>query len=203
MCYHQLNILEGFRLIRSFLAIELPEAIRKRIEEIQRDLRSLNSDVRWVSPEKIHLTLKFFGNIEESRVDTIAKSIEPLVGGTQPFSLEAKGMGAFPNIKNPRVIWMGLIDEKQVLVPLQKQLESTLATIGFQVEDRPFRPHLTLGRVNSSRGKDELIGRIEKYKEEKFGDVEVKRLVLFKSDLRPTGPIYTLLRQIKLGQGVG
>jgi 2'-5' RNA ligase len=190
-------------LIRSFLAIELPEAIRKRIEEIQRDLRSLNSDVRWVSPEKIHLTLKFFGNIEESRVDTIAKSIEPLVGGTQPFSLEAKGMGAFPNIKNPRVIWMGLIDEKQVLVPLQKQLESTLATIGFQVEDRPFRPHLTLGRVNSSCGKDELIGRIEKYKEEKFGDVEVKRLVLFKSDLRPTGPIYTLLRQIKLGQGVG
>jgi 2'-5' RNA ligase len=190
-------------LIRSFLAIELPEAIRKRIEEIQRDLRSLNSDVRWVSPEKIHLTLKFFGNIEESRVDTIAKSIEPLVGGTQPFSLEAKGMGAFPNIKNPRVIWMGFIDEKQVLVPLQKQLESTLATIGFQVEDRLFRPHLTLGRMNSGRGKDELIGRIQKYKEEKFGDVEVKRLVLFKSDLRPTGPIYTPLRQIKLGQGVG
>jgi RNA 2',3'-cyclic 3'-phosphodiesterase len=82
-------------------------------------------------------------------------------------------------------------------------LESTLETIGFQVEDRLFRPHLTLGRMNSGRGKDELIGRIQKYKEEKFGDVEVKRLVLFKSDLRPTGPIYTPLRQIKLGQGVG
>jgi 2'-5' RNA ligase len=188
-------------LIRSFLAIELPEAIRKRIEEIQTDLKSSNSDVRWVSPEKIHLTLKFFGNIEESRVDTITKSIEPLVGGTPLFSLEVRGMGAFPNIKNPRVLWMGLIDEKQVLVALQKQLESTLETIGFQVEDRPFRPHLTLGRMNSGRGKDELIGRIQKYKEERFGDVEVKRLVLFKSDLRPTGPIYTPLRELKLGQG--
>jgi 2'-5' RNA ligase len=186
-------------LIRSFLAIELPEAIRKRIEEIQRDLRSSNSDVRWVIPEKIHLTLKFFGNIEESRVDTITKSIEPLVGGTPHFSLEVRGMGAFPNIKNPRVIWMGLIDEKQVLIPLQGQLESTLETIGFQVEDRPFRPHLTLGRMNSGRGKDELIGRIQKYKEEKFGDIEVKRLVLFKSDLRPAGPIYTPLREMNLG----
>jgi len=186
-------------LIRSFLAIELPEAIRKRIEEIQRDLRSSNSDVRWVSPEKIHLTLKFFGNIEESRVDTITKSIEPLVGGTPQFSLEVRGMGVFPNIRNPRVIWMGLIDEKQVLIPLQKQLESTLETIGFQVEDRLFRPHLTLGRMNSGRGKDELTGRIQKHKEEKFGDVEVKRLVLFKSDLRPIGPIYTPLGQIELG----
>jgi 2'-5' RNA ligase len=186
-------------LIRSFLAIELPEAIRKRIEEIQVDLRSSNSDVRWVRPEKIHLTLKFFGSIEESRVDTITKSIEPLVGGTPQFSLEVKGMGAFPNIRNPRVIWMGLIDEKQVLIPLQKQLESTLETIGFQVEGRPFRPHLTLGRMNSGRGKDELIGRIQKYKEERFGDLEVRRFVLFKSDLRPTGPIYTPLREVKLG----
>ena len=186
-------------MIRSFLAIELPEAIRKRIEEIQADLRSTNSDVRWVSPEKIHLTLKFFGNIEESRVDAITKSTEPLVGGTPHFSLEVRGMGAFPNIRNPRVIWMGLIDEKQVLVPLQEQLESTLETIGFQVEDRLFRPHLTLGRMNSARGKDDLTGRIQKHKEEKFGDVEVKRLVLFKSDLTPTGPIYTPLEEVKLG----
>lgn len=185
-------------MIRSFLAVELPEAIRKRIEEIQADLRSSNSDVRWVRPEKIHLTLKFFGNIEESRVDTIIKSIEPLVSGTPHFSLEVQGMGAFPNIRNPRVIWMGLIDEKQVLIPLQKQMESALEMIGFQVEDRPFRPHLTLGRVNSGRGKNELIGKIERYKEERFGDLEVRRLILFKSDLRPTGPIYTPLGEVKL-----
>ena len=186
-------------MIRSFLAIELPEAIRKRIEEVQKDLRSSKSDVRWVSPEKIHLTLKFFGNVEESRVDTITKSIGPLVGGTRHFSLEVRGMGAFPNVRNPRVIWMGLIDEQQVLIPLQKQLEFTLETIGFQVEDRLFRPHLTLGRMDSGRGKDELIGRVQKYKEVKFGDVEVERLVLFKSDLKPTGPIYTPLGEVKLG----
>jgi 2'-5' RNA ligase len=188
-------------LIRSFLAIELPEAVRKRIEEVQKELRTSNSDVRWVRPEKIHLTLKFFGNIDESRVDTITKAIEPLVAGTPHFSLEVRGMGAFPNFRNPRVIWMGLIDEKQVLMPLQKQLESTLETIGFPVEDRPFRPHLTLGRVNSGRGKNELLGKIEKYKEERFGDLKVRRLILFKSDLRPTGPIYTPLGEVRLALG--
>ena len=188
-------------MIRSFLAIELPEAIRKRIEEIQADLKSSHSDVRWVNPGKIHLTLKFFGNIEESQVDTITKSIEPLIAVIPHFSVEVRGMGAFPNIRNPRVIWIGLVDERQVLVPLQKQLESTLGTIGFQAEDRPFRPHLTLGRMNSSRGRDELIERIQKYKEERFGDFEVRRFVLFKSDLKPTGPIYTALSEVMLGSG--
>jgi 2'-5' RNA ligase len=107
-------------------------------------------------------------------------------------------MGAFPHFKNPRVIWMGLVDGEKVLISFQKQLETSLEKIGFQVEDRPFQPHLTLGRAKSSRGRDDLIGRMEKYREEEFGDFQVERVILFKSDLKPSGPIYTPLRDIKL-----
>jgi len=186
-------------LIRSFLAIELPKPILKKIEEVQGDLRSTHADVRWVNPEKIHLTLKFFGNIEESRIDPIFKSIEEPIRNTLPFSLKVQGVGAFPNLKNPRVIWMGLVDGREILVSFQKQIETQFEEIGFQSEDRPFHPHLTLGRMKSSRGKEELVGRMERHKEEEFGDLQVERMVLFKSDLRPTGPIYTPLRELRLG----
>ncbi len=186
-------------MIRSFLAIELPKPILRKIEEVQGDLRSTRADVRWVNPEKIHLTLKFFGNIEELRIEPIFKSIEEPIRNTLPFSLEVRGVGAFPHLRNPRVIWIGLVDGREVLVSFQKQIETQLEKIGFQPEDRPFHPHLTLGRMKSSRGKEELVGRMERHKEEEFGDFQVERVILFKSDLKPSGPIYTLLKEIKLG----
>jgi len=186
-------------LIRSFLAIELPNPILKEIEEVQGDLKSTHADVRWVNPEKIHLTLKFFGNIEELRIDPIFKTIEEVIQNTPPFSLRVRGVGAFPHLKNPRVIWMGLVDGRETLISFQKQIETLLEEIGFQPEDRPFHPHLTLGRMKSSRGKEELVRRVEKFKEEEFGTFQVERVVLFKSDLKPTGPIYTPLRDMQLG----
>jgi len=186
-------------LIRSFLAIELPEAIRNKIDEIQGDLKSSHADVRWVSPEKIHLTLKFFGNIEETSVESIIKAIENPVRNTLAFTVKVGRIGAFPHWKNPRVIWMGLINEKGTLSPFQKELETELERIGFEPEARVFQPHLTLGRVNSSRGKEALIRKAERYQEEDFGNFSVERIVLFKSDLRPAGPIYTPLREVKLG----
>ncbi len=186
-------------MIRSFLAIELPRTIQKKIEEIQGDLKSSHADVRWVSPEKIHLTLKFFGNIEESKIEPIVKSIEGPIQTTPPFSLKVKGVGAFPHLKNPRVIWMGLTSGKENVISLQQRLEVLLEKIGFQTEDRPFHPHLTLGRVKSNRGREELVGRMEKYREEEFGDFPVETVIFFKSDLRPSGPIYTPLKEMKLG----
>ena len=186
-------------MIRSFLAIELPKPILKKIEEVQGDLRSTHADVRWVSPEKIHLTLKFFGNIEESRIDSIFKSIEEPVRNILPFTIRVQGMGAFPQLKNPRVIWVGLVNGSEILTSLQIQIETQLEKVGFQPEDRPFHPHLTLGRMKSSRGKEELAGRMEKHKEDEFGDLRVERVVLFKSELRPSGPIYTPLGDVKLG----
>jgi 2'-5' RNA ligase len=186
-------------LIRSFLAIEIPVTVLKKIEKVQEDLKSSRADVRWVNPGKIHLTLKFFGSIEESKVEPIVESIGGPVRGTSPFPLQAKGLGAFPHVRNPRVIWLGLADSRKILIPFQKELEDQLQKIGFQREDRPFQPHLTLGRTTSSRGRNELVERMEKYREEEFGEFRVEGVTLFKSELRPSGPIYTKLRELRLG----
>lgn len=186
-------------MIRSFLAIEVPVPVQKRIEKIQEDFKSSDPDVRWVSPDKIHLTLKFFGDIEESKVDSIMSSIEKPVQSTQPFQLKVHGTGAFPNPKNPRIVWVGLTEGKEALSHLQRQLESSLEKVEFPPEDRSFHPHLTLGRVKSSRGKGTLSAKIEKYREEEYGEFQVERVILFKSDLKPSGPVYTILREAKLG----
>jgi len=155
--------------------------------------------VKWVNPEQIHLTLKFFGNIEASKVEPITNFVEGVTQTTSSFHLIARGMGAFPHLKNPRVIWIGLVDTKEILIPFQKELDVRFEKIGFQAEDRSFHPHLTLGRMKSGRGKEELASRIEKYREVELGEFQVEEVVLYKSDLRPTGSIYTALREIKLG----
>ena len=186
-------------MIRSFLAIEIPGIILKKIEEVQEDLKSSRADVRWVNPEKIHLTLKFFGNIDESRIESIVKSTERPTRTGSSFSLKVRGVGAFPHLKNPRVIWVGLVDGNEVLASFQKQLEEELEKIGFEREERAFHPHLTLGRMKSSKGRAELVGRMERYKEEEFGDFKTERIILFKSELKPTGPIYTPLKEIQWG----
>lgn len=186
-------------MIRTFLAIELPRALLSKIEEVQGGLRSSQADVRWVSLENLHLTLKFFGNIDESQIEPIVQSIDQAVQETPPIHLRAKGMGAFPNLRNPRVIWIGFVEGKEDLTSFQNKLEIELEKIGFPREDRPFHPHLTLGRVRSSRGKEDLIKSLERYREEEFGEIRAEKVVLFKSDLRPSGPIYTPLREIRLG----
>lgn len=186
-------------MFRSFLAIKLTDSIINKIEAVQKELKSTSAEVKWVSPEKIHLTLKFFGKIEESKIDSISRSIKELVQDTPPFSLEVRGVGTFPNFQNPRVIWIGVVDEKERLFSLQERIEIRLEKIGFQRESHPFHPHLTLGRMKSSQGKEELIGRLEKYKEMEFGAFQAERIILFKSDLKPTGPIYTPLRELILG----
>jgi len=186
-------------LIRSFLAIELPATVQAKIGKVVEDARATSADVRWVSPGKIHLTLKFFGNIEESKIDSIAATIQGPAGEAKAFPLSVRGTGAFPNLKNPRVIWIGLVDSEGRLAGLQKEVESSLKKIGFESEDRPFHPHLTLGRVKSNHGRQELVRCVEKYREEELGTFQVEKMVLFKSDLTPTGPIYTSLREVRLG----
>lgn len=191
-------------MFRSFLAIELPSTILHRIGDVQRDLKASKADVRWVSPENIHLTLKFFGTIEEWKIESITKAIEAPVKATPPLSVLVRGMGAFPGLRNPRVIWAGLNNGKEVLISFQKRLDGALQKIGFPPEDRTFHPHLTLGRLRSNYGKEDLIRVMEKYRDEVFGHFQVETVILFKSDLTPQGPIYTKLKEVRLvGQNQG
>ena len=187
--------------IRSFLAIELPSTITAGIGRVQYDLKQSHADVRWVEPNRIHLTLKFFGDIEEEACDGIMDAVGEAVTDVRPFTLTIKGLGGFPRWKNPRVLWLGVEDGNGVLKPLYGAIEQYLGEIGYPREEREFKPHLTLGRVRSPKGKPELLKRMEGFLHVELGEFRVERLVLFKSDLRPTGPMYTELRALILGGG--
>jgi 2'-5' RNA ligase len=185
--------------IRSFLAIELPKEIIGRLSEIQDNLKPSGSQVKWVKPESIHLTLKFFGNIEDKTVDDISQVVKKVTAEIDAFDLGIKGIGVFPNMLRPRVIWVGVESSGRTLDILYKETKVSLKKIGFEPEQREFRAHLTLGRVKSLKDKRQLTEQIEKLKGCEVGSFRVENLLLFKSDLRPTGAVYTKLETFNLG----
>ena len=181
------------KLIRTFLAIELPEEIKVQIGNIQNRLKATVKGVRWTRPEGIHLTLKFFGNISENDIANISRIVERNTVDVRPLTLNVSTVGTFPNFKRPRVLWLGINGSVERLSDLQKEVEKDLEAIGFQRENRAFRAHLTLGRVKSPKdvkGLSEIIKSEESYD---AGSFYAGGLTLFKSDLTPKGAIYTKL----------
>jgi len=183
-------------MMRSFVAIPLNAEIISRIEKAQRELKTLSADVKWVNPTSIHLTLKFLGNIEEGDIEKIAQGIQQGIRGFQPWIAAVKNMGAFPSLKNPRVVWIGIDDPGGQLIELQNHVEKEMENLGFEKEERAFSPHLTLGRVRSPKGKDELVKYLVDEREQIFGEIKVDRVILFKSELRPSGAVYTPLKEL-------
>jgi len=184
--------------LRSFIAIELPEAVKSALSEFQQELEKCGADVRWVKPEGIHLTLKFLGNINDKDVDRIVKTVEGTCKKYTAFNLEIAGAGVFPNKKTPRVLWVG-ITGNGAFAKLQQEIEDAMASMGFEKENRKFVPHLTLGRFRSSIGKEALLDKIELQKDNKFGVIDVKTVSFMKSDLSPAGAKHTRVAEILLG----
>jgi 2'-5' RNA ligase len=181
--------------IRAFLAIDPPEEVLAEIGAIQSRLRKLiTGDFRWVRPEGIHLTLKFFGDIFPSGVAEIAGAVEPLASGEKPFSLSLAGAGVFPDLRRPRVLWLGMNGDVDRLIRFQTNLEQALQRIGFPREERPFRPHLTLARIKDSRALKGLDHALEKGEEYTAGQFVASGLSLIQSELTPRGAVYTKLK---------
>ena len=147
--------------IRSFVAIELSPDIRAQIEKIQNELKGASADVRWVRSGGIHLTVKFLGGVPEEKIPEIADVLTRCAAETDSFNLRIRSLGAFPNATNPKVIWIGVEDERGRLLKAQQSIEKSLAALGFKEEKRGFTPHLTLGRLKSPRGKREVSRQIE------------------------------------------
>lgn len=185
--------------MRSFIAIELPETIQSALSDIQTDFKKTDVDVRWVRPENIHLTLKFLGTIEESMVISITDVLQKASGNYRTFTLTLSGVGVFPNVRSPRVVWVGM-NESSVLTELQADIEDGLASLGFEREKRKYTAHLTLGRFKSSRGKSILKEKIETYRERVTGSFDVGTISLMKSDLGPSGAKYTRVAEARLGK---
>ena len=182
-------------MIRTFIAIDLPPPVQKALDGIGREFRETDAPVSWVKPERIHLTLKFLGDVAPEMIPEIASALERIASATVPFRLQAASCGAFPTIKQPRVVWVGLRGDAEPLGKLQKLVEDAMVPFGFAPEDRPFRPHLTLGRVKGRQHmralQDALLAR-QAFETEAFDVVEV---VLYKSELRPEGARYTPLHR--------
>ena len=185
--------------IRAFLAIDLPEEIRDRIRGIQDRLKTNLKGVRWIRPEGIHLTLKFLGNISKNDILNISGMIEKQTKYVGPLMLKVGTVGTFPNLKRPRVLWLGIGGETEQLITLQKKIDAALEDCGFKRETRTFRPHLTLGRIKSPKGTSGLSQAIEDGKNFAAGSFHAACLALFKSDLTPKGAIYTKLAHSPFG----
>lgn len=186
--------------MRCFIAIELPEAVKSTLSGIEEELKKSKADVRWVKPDNVHLTLKFFGNIEDKKTEKIIEIMENICSQYAPFTIEIKGMGTFPNIKSPRVLWVG-IEGNDTLKTLQEEIENKMESIGFEREDRAFTAHLTLGRFRSSIEKEGLLKAVKLHEKDTFvGSINVQSLSLIRSDLHPEGARYTKIIDIPLGK---
>ena len=186
--------------MRSFIAVPLPEECREILEQIQRPLRSLGTDVGWTSVSSIHLTLKFLGEIDPNRVDEIASSLRP---ATVPaFKLRVRGLGAFPNLHSPRVIWCGVEGEIERLSSLQAGVETACEGLGFERETRPFHPHLTLGRVRDKLAPGSARAIAEAARGVHYRGRAVARSVeLMASELTPQGSRYRVMASLPLKGG--
>jgi 2'-5' RNA ligase len=183
-------------MIRTFIAIDLPEACHQALSELQEQLKGADAPVSWVKVHSIHVTLKFLGNIPEELVPRIQTAMEQVAAHTSPFILQPAGCGAFPSLKQMRIIWAGLggdAEATQRLQELQREVESAMEPFGFKKEDRPFKPHLTLGRVKGRRNLRALQDIALKWQDFRTEPFKITEIVLYRSDLRPDGSVYTAL----------
>ncbi|MDR3570207.1 MAG: RNA 2',3'-cyclic phosphodiesterase [Syntrophobacteraceae bacterium] len=179
--------------IRSFIAIDLTATVRQQIIELIEDLRKSDAQVAWVRVEGIHLTLKFLGNIAPQLIEQIKPALMRAACQTGPLRIEPAGCGAFPDSKAPRVIWVGLGGQTGPLAELARRVENELIPLGCKPEERPFRPHLTVGRVKGRlklHSLQELLVSHAGFAAEPFDAAEI---VLYKSELRPDGARYSPL----------
>ena len=186
--------------LRLFIAINLPDSLRRTLQNFQQDLRQelLRLPIGWSRIEGIHLTLKFLGDVEESRVNDIGERIVAMAGDWNPMPLELRAIGVFPSVKRPRVLWCGIGGELERLSQLQAKLEGGLEAIGFPRESRLFNPHLTLGRFRDRAGLSAQSVETLKRTITQRADLCVERFTadsisLIKSELHRSGSIYTSL----------
>jgi 2'-5' RNA ligase len=188
-------------MIRSFVALDLPVGVHQALAALQQELQRIGAPISWVKPEKIHLTLKFLGDIFPEQVTAIQEVLQTIAATTAPFRLQPVSCGAFPSLKQMRVVWAGLQGDQEPLHRLQQSVEQALVPLGFAVEDRPFRGHLTLGRVKGRSHLYQLQQALLQRQSFQAEAFDVADVVLYKSELRPDGARYTPLFRAVFGTG--
>ena len=182
--------------MRVFLAVEIDAGVRAKIAAIPRELSSLTGRARWVRPEGLHLTLRFFGEVPPEGVETLGAKLAEALAGLPAFELEFRGCGVFPERGRPRVLWMGVPDAPKALFDLQSRAEACARALGFARETRRYEPHLTLARFREhERSAGSILEVLEK---RSFGVSSVGEAILFESRLSTSGSRYERLRAFSL-----
>jgi len=178
--------------MRAFIAVDISEETRAAAEKLINTLRDTGADVKWVRPRNLHITLKFLGNISADEAERVSARLGEVAGEFGEFGFSVSGVGAFPDIRRPRVIWMGISNGERLL-RLAKDVEQAMEAEGFRPERRPFSPHITIGRTRSPRGIDKLTGELVKYRVTGFGSHRVHSINLVQSLLKKEGAEYRVV----------
>jgi len=186
--------------MRTFIAIEIPEEIKRQMTEVQNGLRNSGVDASWPRPEGIHLTIKFLGEVPEVKLPEIMSSLRSAAQGTDVFRLEVAGAGAFPNAKAARVVWVGFSGDVDQLGRLQETVEKAMTDIGFAREERKFTPHLTLGRIKYIRSREVWLKALDGIKDVQIAGFDVHAVSLMKSELKRSGAVYTEMGRVELNK---
>jgi RNA 2',3'-cyclic 3'-phosphodiesterase len=187
-------------LIRAFLALEISPPLQESISRHSAALKqALPDTIRWVATEKIHLTFKFLGNASPASLQDLTHVLSAVIVQQQTFNISVGGFGVFPNPKRPRILWIG-IQAPPDLERLSRAIETTCARLGYPLEEKPFNPHLTIGRLRDGADLSSLRPALQEVEIGPLGSMAVSSITLFRSDLRPQGPNYTPLAHLPLAQ---
>jgi len=191
-------------MLRSFIAIEIPTDVQDAMDRSTAALKKALARplVRWVAAHNVHLTLKFLGDVSPANLELLAQALKFEAGQHASFSLSIGGLGVFPNLRRPRIVWIG-IEAPAALQALQRGIEAAAARLGYEPENRPFSPHLTIGRVNQNASAAEvqqIRAALEQTRVGALGAVTVEAVQIFKSDLQPGGAVYTHLYTASFGK---
>ncbi|MFP4193834.1 MAG: RNA 2',3'-cyclic phosphodiesterase [Desulfosalsimonas sp.] len=184
---------ESDRKIRAFIAVALPGHVTGALSGLQEQLKNFGIRMKYTDPENIHLTLKFLGDIRAGDAMAIGEQLTEAAAGFSPMELFAKGLGVFPGIRRPRVVWAGVAGQTEILEHLQQSVEDAMAGLGFERENRRFAGHLTLGRFKGKSDSALLADAIRKYGDFASDPFTAGSLELFESTLTPGGPVYRKL----------
>lgn len=191
-------------MIRTFIAVELPEALRRAargtVASVERAAPGRSWGVSWVREGSMHLTLKFIGYAAEESLPPVKEALARAAARVPSFDAEFAGLGAFPGVDRPRIVWVGMSRGGDRMTALRDAVEAEVSPLGFPTEDRKFHPHVTLGRVKDPRCARLLGAAMRTANEVALGAFRVDRLVLFKSDLRPSGAVHTALDAFELAE---
>ncbi len=184
-------------MIRTFVALEISKEIRARTSRLIGRLNQSGAEANWVTPENLHLTMTFLGDVNDVAVHEVCMATQDVVRQYEPFEVQCRGTGAFPRLESPRVFYVAVHEGFDAMVEMQRDLTNAFRDIGFQKEKGKYQPHLTIGRM--MRGKyanDSLKTLLEKHSEFDAGSAIVNEAVVYSSQLEPSGPIYTPLSRI-------